>query len=69
MCQIYCASHPDLACQCNNHTPDELMPIYDDNGDQMISRDEFTDLVYEAENGLVPWPTNDVTYNYSPTTD
>jgi hypothetical protein len=64
-CQIYCSSHPDIACQCNDHTPEELMPIYDDNNDQRISRDEFDTLVYDAENNLVPWPTNDAVYNYS----
>lgn len=42
------------------------MPIYDNDSNQKISRDEFDTLVYDAENNLVPWPTNDATYNYSP---
>ena len=44
-CDIYCVSHPDLACTCNDHTPEELMPIYDNNSDQMIDRSEFDVLV------------------------
>ena len=44
-CDIYCVSHPDLACTCNDHTPEELMPIYDNNNDQMIDRSEFDVLV------------------------
>jgi hypothetical protein len=34
MCQTYCLSHPDIACQCNDHSAEDLMPIYDNDNNQ-----------------------------------
>jgi hypothetical protein len=58
MCGRLCATYPgdQGGCVCTGHEHSAIREIYDLDFDQMINRDEFNNLVFDAEAYMIPWP-------------